>query len=187
MNCQECQNLMDEYFHQELSFKIKKRVRGHLKGCSACQTEYLQFEKMLQEIGGLRTQPCPDEVTERVFQILNIADEKEFHFSFIQKIIKFLNRYRWKVALIGTTAVIVFFMILIYPKMNRQTDIKQQYSEAEIRQATDQVKLALAYFNEITSRTQKIIEEQVLPQQVIEPMKSSINSAIKPLLNGGES
>ena len=78
-------------------------------------------------------------------------------------------------------------MILIYPKMNRQTNIKKQYTEAEIEQATDQVKLALSYFNEITNRTQKILEERVLPKQVIEPMKSSIRTAIKPLLNGGES
>jgi hypothetical protein len=187
MNCQECQNLVDEYFHHELSFKIKKRVRGHLKGCSACETEYLQYEKMLQEIDSLGIQPCPEEVTEQVFQILNLADETTKHFSFIEKIINFLNRYRWKFALAGATVVIVFFMILIYPKINRPTNIKQQYTEAEIEQATDQVKLALAYFNEITSRTQKIIEEQVLPHQVIEPMKSSIKTAIKPLLNGGES
>jgi hypothetical protein len=187
MNCQECQNLVDEYFHQELSFKIKKRVRGHLKGCSECQTEYLQYEKMLQEIGSLEIQPSPDEVTERVFQILNLADEKTIHFSFIEKIVNFLNRFRWKVALAGATVVIIFFMMLIYTKMNRQTDLRQHYTQAEIEQATDQVKLALAYFNEITSRTQKIIEEQVLPHQVIEPMKSSIKTAIKPLLNGGES
>jgi len=187
MNCQECQNFVDEYFHHELSFKIKQQVRGHLKGCSVCQTEYLQYEKMLQEISSLEIQPCPDEVTERVFQILNLADEKKIHFSFIENIINFLSRYRWKVVLTGATAVIVFFLILFYPKINRQTDIKQQYSEAEIRQATDQVKLALAYFSEITNRTQKIIEEQVLPHQVIEPMKSSIKTAIKPLLNGGES
>ena len=187
MNCQECQNLIDEYFHHELSFKIKQQVRGHLKGCSACQAEYLQYEKMLQEIGSLGIQPCPDEVTERVFQILNLANEKKIHFSFIEKIITFLNRYRWKVALAGVTVVIVFFMILIYPKINRQTYIKQEYTKADIEQATGQVKLALAYFNEITNRTQKIIEEQVLPHQVIEPMKSSIKTAIKPLLNGGES
>ncbi len=187
MNCQECQNLMDEYFHHELSFKIKKQVRGHLKNCSTCQTEYLQYGKMLQEIGSLGIQPCPDEVNERVFQILNLADEKTVHFSFIEKIFNILNRYRWKVSLAGATVAIVFFIILIYPKINRQTNIKQQYTETEIEQATDQVKLALAYFNEITSRTQKIIEEQVLPNQVIEPMKSSIKTAIKPLLNGGES
>ena len=187
MNCQECQDLVDEYFHQELSFKIKQRVRRHLKSCSVCQTEYLQYEKMLQEIGSLEIQPCPDEVTERVFQILNLAEDKTIRFSLINYIIKFLNRYRWKVALAAATITIVFFMILIYPRMNRQTDIQQQYTEAQIKQAKDQVKLALAYFNEITNRTQKIIEEQVLPHQVIEPMKSSIKTAIKPLLNGGES
>lgn len=187
MNCQECQNFVDEYFHQELSFKIKRRIRVHLKSCQNCQNTFHEYEKILREIQNFEVQPCPDEVTERVFQILNLADEKKIHFLFREKIVNFLNRYRWKVALAGATAIMILFMILIYPKINRQIDIKQDYTEAEIDQATDQVKLALAYFNEITSQTQKIIEEQVLPQQVIEPMKSSIKSAIKPLLNGGES
>ena len=60
-----------------------------------------------------------------------------------------------------------------------------QYSTQEIEQATDQVKLALAYLNQVTSRTEEIIEKQILPQQVIKPMKSSIKTALKPLINGG--
>ncbi len=187
MNCQECQNLADGYFHHELSFKIKKQVRTHLKSCSDCRAEYLHDEKVLKEIKGLKIQPCPDEVTERVFQILNLADEKRVHFSFIEKSINFFSRYRWKVTLAGASAVIIFLMVIIYPKINQQADVRHQYTEAEIEQATNQVKLALAYFNEVTSRTQKILEQQVLPQQIIEPMKSSIETAIKPLLNGGES
>lgn len=187
MNCQECQNLKDGYFHHELSFKIKKQVRAHLKICSTCCAEYLQYEKLLQEIGSLKIQPCPDEVTERVFEILSLDENKAIRISLIEKFIKFVNRYRWKIVVAGAVAVVIPCMIVIYPIITRQTMNKQHYTEAEIEQAKDQVKLALAYFNMITSRTQKILEEQVLPQQVIEPMKSSIKTAIKPLLNGGES
>ncbi len=187
MNCQECENLLDEYFHLQLSSKIKNQIKVHLKNCLKCQRSFQEYKNMLQELRCLKVQPCPEEVTEKVFRILNLGNEKEIHISLIEKFIERVSRYRWKIALAGATAAIVFFMILIYPGIYQQNEIKQQYTEAEIDQAKDQVKLALAYFNEITSRTQKILEDQVLPEQIIKPMKSSIKTAIKPLLNGGES
>jgi hypothetical protein len=69
--------------------------------------------------------------------------------------------------------------------MNQPPPIAQSYSTQEVEQATDQVKLALAYLNQVTSRTEEILEKQVFPQDVIKPMKSSLKNALKPLINGG--
>lgn len=187
MNCQECENLMDEFVHQLLSSKTRKQFKQHLKSCSTCLVTYQGYKGMLKSLRSLDVQTCPDEVVENVYRILNLEKERKSRFSLIEPVTEFFNRYRWKIGLVGAAAAIMLCFILIYPRISDHHTTKQQYTEAEIEQAEDQVKLALSYFNEITSRTQKILEEQVLPQQVIKPMKSSIKTAIKPLINGGES
>jgi len=187
MNCEECENLMDEFFHHELSFKVKRQIRGHLKSCPKCQAVSQEYDNMLQELRSLEVHRCPNVVVEKVFDILNLAEGPGYRISLLEKFVEFLNRYRLRTGLVGAAVLIILAMIIIYPRLSQKPHVKQQYSEVQIEQAKDQVKMALAYFNEITSRTQRIIEEQVLPQQVIKPMKSSIRTAIKPLIDGGES
>lgn len=187
MNCEEFENLMDDYFHHRLTLKSKKQARKHLKLCSNCQKSYYDYKTVMQEIQNLAIQSCPDEVVDNVFNILNLDQQSNYRIPLVSKFVEFLPRYRFKIGMAGAVVTIIVAMIFIYPRINNQSSVNQPYSEAQIEQATDQVKLALAYFNDITNRTQKIIEEQVLPQQVIAPMKSSIQTAIKPLMNGGDS
>lgn len=187
MNCQECENLMDEFFQHQLAVNSKKRIRKHLNICSSCRKTYHDYKNVIQVIQNLEIQSCPDEVVDNVFDILNLDRQSNYQLSWITKFAEYLSRYRFKIGLAGAVVMIIVSMILVYPIINPKPPVNQQYSNAQVELAKDEVKLALAYFNEITSRTQKIIEEQVLPKQVIAPMKSSIQTAIKPLMNGGDS
>lgn len=187
MNCSEYENLMDDYFSHQLDKKTKKQVQEHLKVCSNCQAVFADYEKMLHSLHSLELKTCPDEVVDSVMDILNIETDHRHQLSLVDSVRRYFARYRWRIGLIGAAACVALALIFIYPKNVHPPETEAQYSEADIEQAKDQVKIALAYFNKVTTQTQEILEQKVLPEQVVKPMKSSIKTAIKPFFDGGES
>ena len=185
MDCKECQKLMHDYFDRHLSRKKRKQISEHLKMCQKCSTKFQEYEQMLISIQNIEIKKCPNEVVDSVFNILNIHGKTGRRKSIFDRLNEFLFLYSRQLGITGAAVMVFFFVILIHSKINKPPQVKRQYSTHEVQQATDQVKLALAYLNQVTSRTEEIIEQQILPQQVIKPMKSSIKTALKPLINGG--
>ncbi len=60
------------------------------------------------------------------------------------------------------------------------------YSEEEIEQAKKDVELALAYVSHYAKKTESVIEQQVFSKPFVKPLKSTLQIAFKPLLNGGK-
>lgn len=179
MDCKECEKLMDDYCDRHLSRKKKKQIPEHLKICKECATKFREYKKMLVSIQNIGMKKCPDEVVDSVFDILSIDGKSLRRKSILDRINEFLFLYSRQLGITGAAVMVFFFVILIHSKINKPPQVKRQYSTHEVRQATDQVKLALAYLNQVTSRTEEIIEKQILHQQVIKPMKSSIKTALK--------
>ena len=185
MDCKICENLMDDYFDRHLTRKKRKQISRHLKLCQQCSSAYREYETILGSIHNLEIKQCPDEIVDSVYGILNITETPKHRKSIFDLIGEFMYLHTRQLGLAGAAVVVFFFVILIHSKINKPPQLQHQYSIEEVEQAKDQVKLALAYLNQITSRTGEIIEKQVLPEHVIKPMKSSIKAAIKPLINGG--
>jgi len=185
MNCKECETLMDDYFDRSLSWKKKKLVSEHIRSCQGCSESFQEYEKMLKSIQNIEIKKCPDEVVDSVFDIININEKFSRRKSVFDRINEILFLNLRQVGIAGAAAAVFLFVLLITSHIDRTVPIQQQYTTQDVEQATDQVKLALAYFNQVTSRTEEIIEKEILPQQVVRPMKSSIKTALKPLINGG--
>ena len=185
MNCKDYETLMDDYFDRALSRKKQKWISQHLRSCPKCEGTFREYEKMLKSIKNVEIKKCPDEVVDSVFDIININEKFSRHKSVLDRINEFFFLYSRQLGIAGAAATVFLFAFLITSQINRTVPIQQQYTTQEVEQATNQVKLALAYFNQVTSRTEEIIEKEILPQQVVGPMKSSIKTALKPLINGG--
>lgn len=185
MDCKECQGAIGEYFERQLPNKKRKLVSQHLKMCSTCQKEYQEFEIMLNDFRDMKLEKCPPEVVDSVFQILDIADSLDQKSTIREALSEFFFGHARQLRFAAAMIFVCFFVLFVYVKVSRQPQLSQQYSAEEVEQAKDQVELALAYFNQVTTRTGEILEKQVLPQQVYKPMKTSIKTALKPLINGG--
>ena len=185
MNCKACENLMDDYFDRSLSRKKEKLVSEHIMSCQECSETFHEYEKMLKSIRNIEVQKCPDEVVDSVFNIININEKISSQKSIFDRINEFLFLHSRRLGIAGATVAILFFGFLITSQFDRTPPLQQQYTAKDVEQATDQVKLALAYFNQVTSRTEEMNEKEILPQQVVKPMRSSIRTALKPLINGG--
>ncbi len=187
MNCADYENLVDDFFSHQLDRKEKKQIQRHLHACKNCRGYYQQYKEMLDSLNAMSVKKCPENVVDNVMDILNIDSGQEENESLLESIRNFFGRYRWRSGVTGIAAAVVLALMLLYPVTMQQKQTTHQYTEKEIEEAKDQVKIALAYFNKVTNQTQEILEQKVLPEQVVKPMKSSIKTAIKPFFNGGES
>ncbi len=185
MNCQNCLEFIDKYLEGELSRKQRMQMADHLKKCDHCRKAVEVYEKMTTDIRDIEPRECPNEIVDSVYELLNLNQPKPERVSILERLREFLNAHQRQMRLAVAGAVIVFFALLIHLRVSHQPRINQKYSAEEIDQAKDQVKLALAYFNHVTTKTEEILEKQVLPKDVVQPMKSSIKTAMKPLINGG--
>ena len=179
MECQECEKLIDEYLDRQMTSKIRKQIFSHLQSCQKCSQYYQENERLLSSIHNLKIKQCPNEVVNNVYNILKIDKKISRRDTIFDLINEFVFLHTRKFGLIVGVLIIFFFAIFIYHNFNRPTNINHYYTEAEIEQAKSDVKLALAYINQVTIRTEQIIEKQVLSKNVIKPMKSSIKTAIE--------
>jgi len=187
MNCVDCETWMDDFFNHELEKKRRRLMERHIRTCPQCRTAFQNYAAMLDSLHGLEQKACPDRVVDQVMDILNLdaipARRHASHGSFVTMI----ARHRWRLGLIGAVACVLALLLYLHPKVVRPPQPEARYTQQEIDEAKDQVKLALSYFNKVTSETQLILESSVLPKHVVRPLKSSIKTAIKPIFNGGES
>ncbi|MDZ7318468.1 MAG: hypothetical protein ONB11_04890, partial [candidate division KSB1 bacterium] len=138
------------------------------------------IHQSLQQLG---IQPCPDDVILRVLEILQIDPKSSTKHSFGSRRPGMAVRYRWRWATVALI-VIIGAMIVVSPKHGLPPPEAKHYTDAEIQQAKDQVRFTISWLRQVQIQTQKALEDQIFPQQVIKPLRSSLSTALKPLFNG---
>jgi hypothetical protein len=71
MNCSKIQNLLSDYYDDELSAELRANVDAHLENCSDCATELAGFENLSSLAAGLDTPETPAAVWSAVAQELD--------------------------------------------------------------------------------------------------------------------
>ena len=177
MNCQEFDSIVADYMEGNVNTEQKFEVETHLKQCSKCQTVFNHYKEIVEKLHALPKEKCPDEVIEKVFQYVKAdAQKPSFLTNTYQKI---TERYSWKISF--ALGIIILAIIISYPYLGYKEPVQQQYTVEEIEKAKKDVELALAYFNKFTTKTEEIMETQVIQNYFIKP----IRTAFKPILNGG--
>lgn len=183
MTCQQLDDILIDYIEGHLSLKQRMAVKAHLKHCSNCQVALSQQKDIVKKLHRLPQFKCPDTVVERVFNSINIIDEKV---SFLEKIYQAISeRLSWKISFAAAIAVIAFLTFIFYPDHEKREYKQPIYTAEEIEQAQKDVELALGYFHYFANKTEIVIEDQVLSKQFVKPIRSTLKIAFKPLLDGG--
>lgn len=177
MTCQEFDNIIADYVEGEITAEQKIEVETHLKECSKCQTTFNYYQEIVEKLHTLPQEKCPDTVIEKVFHSVRVDDSKPSFLTNIYNTI--LERHSWKISF--ALAVIILGIFVIYPHLEYQEPVQQQYTAQEVEKAKKDVELALAYFHYFTTKTEQIMETQIIQNYLIKP----IRTAFKPILNGG--
>ena len=177
MTCQELDNIIADYVEGDITAEQKIEVEAHLKQCSNCQSAFNYYQEIVEKLHSLPQEKCPDKVIEKVLHFVRVDDSKP---SFLKNIYNtILERYSWKISF--ALAVIILGIFVLYPHLEYQEPVPQQYTAEEIEKAKKDAELALAYFHYFTVKTEQIMETQIIQNYLIKP----IRTAFKPILNGG--
>lgn len=182
MTCHQCNELLDDYLSGKLPFGSKLAFKRHLTVCSGCWSKVRDHQIVRQSLQRLGIQRCPDEVVLRVFEILQIGPGTPSVAPLVLRWSGANFRYRLRWAL--TIVIIVGVMILFSSEPKFRPSAPKQYTTAEIQQAKDQVKFAISWLQQVQIKTMRVLEEQILPDQIVRPLRSSLSTALKPLLSG---
>jgi hypothetical protein len=87
------------------------------------------------------------------------------------------------VALAGAAAAVALFLLLRRPALPPQPE--SAYSPEQVVQARHDVELAFAYVNHALRLTERTLQEEVLPWQVVEPLKRGVSTALRVLTQEG--
>jgi anti-sigma factor RsiW len=182
MTCQQCNELLDDYLSGMLPFGRKLAFKRHLTICSSCRSNVRDNQIVRQSLQRLGIQRCPDEVVLRVFEILQIEPRSASVAPWVLRWSGVTFRYRWRWAL--AMAIIIGVIILFSPEPRFRPSAEKQYTAAEIQQAKDQVKFTISWLHQVQTKTLQVLEEKILPDQIVKPLRSSLSTALKPLLSG---
>ena len=154
--CADVLDRLDAFLDGDLDRAEAIAVEAHLAGCSACQAEHRLAEEVLIELRALPEFEVPAPVLEAVSSETGAGGWEKF-----SAIVG--SAVRRPLPAAAAVAAVVVAVVLVSPWGGRQSS---QYSEEEIRRATEETKLALAYVGDITRRAELRVKEKVLDQGV---------------------
>lgn len=175
LNCYEMDTMLEAYVNGDLALDQNQGIRDHVDSCPDCRLK-LEFTKRLaDELHSLPRQPCPDTVVQNVFAQIqpkrtSILDWLRTPFSQLKP------RYALGFSVGFALVLVAFISISVYHPSLIFKDQQSHYTEEQIAQAKKDIYLALGYVNYATSRTQQIIEKEVVPKKVIRPIQKSLDA-----------
>ncbi|MBN2012849.1 zf-HC2 domain-containing protein [candidate division KSB1 bacterium] len=175
MTCKEFEMWMIDYMDGSLSREQRERVDAHLQKCATCRTMLADEEAVHAELHQLPKMSCPDDVIDQLLDA--VGDDTD---SLTDRIRSWFRvEPVWKFGLAGALALALIVAAIYIPYEKHMATLQQtEYTPEEIEQAKSDIELALAYFHHYAQKTETIIEQQVLSEAALKPIKSSIGKAI---------
>ncbi len=168
MTCKEFDDIITNYIDDKITENQRIEITAHLKQCEKCKISFNYYKKIVDKLHSLPQEKCPDSVIEKVFHTVKIIDSKPSFLSNIYYAI--LERHSWKVSF--ALAILILGIFIFYPQFEHKKPVQQQYTTEEIEKAKNDVELALSYFYYYTSKTEKLVEKEILPDYLTKPIKT---------------
>ena len=173
--CKEIGNLLEAFIDGDLAWDHSQEVRDHVAACPDCKAKLELAKQIALELHSIPQRTCPDSVVQNVFA--QIQPKRKVLFRWLRTPISQLRpRYAFGLSLGLAVALVAIISLTVYYPGLLFKGHEYHYSEEEIAQAKRDIYMALGYVNYATSRTQHIIEKEVVPQKVILPIKKSLDA-----------
>ena len=181
MRCRPVQDRLEAFVEKDLSEAERKAVEDHLQVCADCHKRWMQAIDLSETLKALPLKECPAHVAR---EVLKRTRAEQSVMDDLRSFLSPLFRPVWR-PVVGLTITVALLLILV-PFSDLRTPEPPAYSEQEIRKAREEIRWALAYVHRSVARTQSIIQEEVIPDRVVRPIRDSMNTAIKSIKEGGE-
>ncbi|MDZ7385627.1 MAG: zf-HC2 domain-containing protein [candidate division KSB1 bacterium] len=170
--------LLDAYLDGELSRRERLQVEAHVRTCPRCRAELDGHRQLHAKLRTLPVLSCPEEVIARVQARCTPQVVRRWHAAV-------RPRFGWRLAMVGATVAVAMLILLWRQPWQRQPYEGTSYSEEEVLQARRDVELAFAYVHHALRLSERTLEEEVLPRQVVKPLKRGVAAAFGALTQEG--
>ena len=162
--CEEALDLLEPYLDGDLHPGEADRVRRHLEGCAACAAELRLAERIRRELRALPQPDCPPSVIERV----RAAGRG--------KVVPFPVKDRPPRRRIAAAAAVLVLTVGGGSLFVHLQHVQQQ--REQVARATQEARLALAYFGKVTRRTGLDVRDDVLQRRLVAPVTRGVSRSL---------
>ena len=175
LTCKEIDNLLETFVDGDLALDLSQDVRDHVAACPDCRVKLEVAKHIAAELQALPQQTCPDTLVQKVFDQIQ-PGRKRFLVRLWKPFSQLRPRYALGFSLGFALILAAFISVSVYNSNFFFKGEQSHYTDEEIAQAKKDIYMALGYVNYATSRTQRIIEKEVVPQKVIRPLQKSLDA-----------
>jgi len=154
-DCAEVFDRLDAWVDGDLEASEASRMQAHVEGCSGCREEHRFAEEIRAELRGMPELDPPERVLAAVQEAAGpTASER------LNGVLGWLT-LRPAQAAVGVAAVAILLLAIV-PRSERS---QPQYTDREIRRATAETRLALAYVGNAARRAERGVRKKVLEER----------------------
>ena len=184
MECRHIQDRVEAFVVDDLPEAEKKAVEDHLRTCPDCHRRWVEATEILGALRSLPIKRCPPHL---VRDVLKRTQPESSGMDDLRSILHRVLQPAWR-PVVGL-ALTVALVLILRPLPGLRRDVQPPeppiYAEQEIRKAQEEVKWALAYVHRVMARTQSIVQDEVIPDQVVQPIRDSVHTATESIKEGG--
>ena len=198
--CYFVQLQIDSYLDGDLASAQQQEFMSHLKQCEACTREFRFAQTLLDTVMDFQQLDCDEQVMEPIYRLANGGQESGQTTQGVvgsswAAMVRWFNtgplflRYSLPIAAVAVLATVLLLSIALLtpaedtPAIAQQASVApaaelaqlQQYDPAEIRQAVEDLNLAIEYLNQIGRRTDALISDRFL----IRPLQDALNASFE--------
>ncbi|MEA2600418.1 MAG: hypothetical protein QOF89_1410 [Acidobacteriota bacterium] len=165
MPCDEALDLLEPYVDGDLPTAVADCLRAHLETCRSCAGELALARRIQSELRSLPQLDCPPEILERVR-------------SQGGEVVPFRPRRTGLPLRIAAAAAMLVLSLgggALFVHFQQQP---RQPSAAEIAQATQEARYALAYIGKVSRRAGLDVRDDVLARRLVRPATRSVSLSL---------
>lgn len=163
---------LEAYLDGDLPIEERKAFEHLLDASEAWQKELRRARRIRSGLRRLSAPPCPDRVTAVVFERTGVRVRQQRSPKPLST--AFSWRALWRPVLAaGLLLLAVALAPLVSPP---PAPGPSSYTQAEVEQATEEVKWTLAYLARVSERTGQTVQQDVFEERLVRPLQAALRS-----------
>ena len=180
LDCTDALDQLEPFLDGELSAVTVRRLEQHLEACDRCASELAWARRVRLELRALGPVECPPSVVESVLEA-TAADTPDELSSERAPVIQLSSaragrdptqrKRGWLLALAATILALIGSAVVL-DRFERAP--QPEFDAAQLAQAEEEARLALAYLGAVTRRAGLSLRDDVIRPKVIEPPRQAL-------------
>lgn len=174
MKCSEFEQLIDDFWENNVPKNLKSSFSRHQKSCESCLQFFERSQKIRKIMSRVPKEKCPDNLIEDVFKktIFKNTDWKNKVVVYFRSRLNRpgLIRFSFGFSLI----ILITAFIINSDYLTNRTKDDENFSRQEVKDAKDKVDYALSFVLGVTKKSESILENDIFPKNVYKTLKKGL-------------